>query len=326
MKTKLLLSLILGVSLTASAELVEQWNFGDDGLFSSVTTYDYTSDEISNPTARHIGGPTPGAGAYTGWEARATQGATLGTAAAGSTRLGSTEASILNGYYGPGTFAGVPWVGPSDQPPENYLNDGYYVAQASSGDIVDITLKVTDIDWDQTTGNANNNASFNFRLWDKATGILGEQAGGPANTYWMGLTVMDSYNSDRLQLALMSSNGTILSGGTGLTANNNRTRIAWLGSNNELAMDDDWEFNLSLNLGTGDWTGSVNGVEEATGTFDTSHINGFDRYQATFQQFSDGDYIDIDEISVNVIPEPASVSMIALAGGSVIWLRRRFAR
>ena len=41
---------------------------------------------------------------------------------------------------------------------------------------------------------------------------------------------MDSYNQDRLQLALMSSNGTILSGGTGLTGNKNRTRIAWLGS------------------------------------------------------------------------------------------------
>ena len=70
-----------------------------------------------------------------------------------------------------------------------------YVASAADEDIVTITLKVTDIDWDQTTGNSNNNANFSFRLWDKATGILNEQAGGPANTYWMDLTVMDSYNS-----------------------------------------------------------------------------------------------------------------------------------
>ena len=324
MKTKLLLSLILGVSLTASAELVEQWNFGNDGNFSSVTTYDYTADGVSNPTGRHIGGPTTTASAYVGWDERATQGATLGVnaVAAGSTRFGSTQAGILNGYYGPTTFAGVPWVAADAQPPENYLNDGYYVAQASSADIVDITLKVTDIDFSATTGNANNNANYGFRLWDKATGLVS----GPANTYFMGLQIMDSFNQDRLQLALLSSNGTITSGGTGLTGNNNRTRIAWLGSASELAVDDDWEFNLSINLGTGDWSGSVNGVEEATGTFNTDHIKGFDRYQSTFQQFSDGDYIDIDQISVNVIPEPASVSMIALAGGSVIWLRRRFAR
>ena len=41
---------------------------------------------------------------------------------------------------------------------------------------------------------------------------------------------------------------------------------------------------------------------------------------------SSGDYIDIDEISVSVIPEPASVSLIALAGGSIMMLRKRFAR
>ena len=326
MKTKLLLSLILGVSLTASAELVEQWNFAADGLYSSVTTYDYTDDGTANPTPRHIGGATPGSSGYTGWEARLLQGSSLGAAAVGSSRLGSTQAGILNGYYGPSTFDGVPWVGPSDTPPENYLNDGYYIAEAASGETVDITLKITDLDWSATTGNSGNNANFSFRLWDKATGIVGEQAGGPANTYFMGLTVMDSFNSDRLQLAVTSSNGTILSGGTGLTSQNNRTRVAWLGAAGELANSNDYEFGLSMDLAAGTWSASINGVEETTGTFDTAHINGFDRYQSTFQQFSNGDYIDIDEISVSVIPEPASVSMIALAGGSVIWLRRRFAR
>ena len=62
------------------------------------------------------------------------------------------------------TFAGVPWVAADAQPPENYLNDGYYVAQASSADIVDITLKVTDIDFSATTGNTNNNANYGFVL------------------------------------------------------------------------------------------------------------------------------------------------------------------
>ena len=101
----------------------------------------------------------------------------------------------------------------------------------------------------------------------------------------------------------MSSNGTILSGGTGLTGNKNRTRIAWLGSGGELAISDDWTFELEIYLNTGVWKAYVNGAEEATasGTFDTNHLKGFDRYQATFQQFSANDYIDIDEISVGAI-------------------------
>ena len=326
MKIKLLLSLILGISLGASAELVEEWNFGDNGNFSSVTTHDYTTgdadDGVSNPTARHIGGTTTTASGYVGWDARATQGATLGTPAAGSSRLGSTGTAILNGYYGPSNFDGVPWAANAGALPAGYLTDGYYVASAAAGDIVDITLKVTDIDFDQTTGNSNNNANFSFRLWDKATGMTA----GVANTYFLGLTVMDTYNSDRLQLALTSSNDTILSGGTGLTATKNRTRIGWLTPNNTLADSTDYEFGLSIELAGGTWAAQINDQAEVTGTFDTSHLNGFDRYQTTFQQFSQGDYIDVDQISVNVIPEPASVSLIALAGGSIMMLRRRFAR
>ena len=87
---------------------------------------------------------------------------------------------------------------------------------------------------------------------------------------------------------------------TGLTGNKNRTRIGWLGSNNELAISDDWEFTLTIDLANGTWTGNINGGADVLGTFDTSHIKGFDRYQSTFQQFSNGDYIDIDEISVDV--------------------------
>ena len=60
------------------------------------------------------------------------------------------------------------------------------------------------------------------------------------------------------------------------------------------------------------------------GTFNTDHIVGIERYQAAFQQFSSEDYIDIDEISVSVIPEPATVGLLAGMGSSMIWIRRRF--
>ena len=217
-------------------------------------------------TARHIGGDSLTSSASTGWDARATQGATLGTPAAGSSRLGYTGESVSSFYYGPTAFSGVPWVGPTDTPPAGYLTNGYYIADAANQDIVTLTLKVTDIDFDQTTGNTQNNANYSFRLWDKASGIVG----GVANTYYIGLQVMDSYASDRLQLALVTSNGTLLSGGTGLTGQNNRTRIAWLKGAGVLADSDDYEFVLTLDLANGMWDASINGVESASGTFNTS--------------------------------------------------------
>ena len=298
MRSRILL-VLMSITTFSFGAFVEQWEFGPSNNYSSITLNDYDLDGDTNTvilTKRHIGGDSLTSGASTGWDDRETQGATLGTPAAGSSRLGSTQAAILNGYYGPTSFKGVPWVGPTDTPPAGYLTNGYYVADAANQDIVTVTLKVTDIDFDQTTGNSQNNANFSFRLWDKATGIVG----GVANTYFMGLQVMDSYNSDRLQLALVTSNGTLLSGGAGLTGSNNRTRIGWLTANNTLADSTDYEFVLTLDLANGMWEASINGADSASGTFNTSHIKGFDRYQSNFQQFSTGDYIDIDEISVNV--------------------------
>ena len=123
------------------------------------------------------------------------------------------------------------------------------------------------------------------------------------------------------------SNGTILSGGEGLTGAGNRTRLAWLTERgSDLTYSDDLDITLSLALASGTWSATVNDGAAVTGTFNTDHIKGIDRYQMGFATMSSGDYIDIDEISVSVIPEPASVSLVALAGGSIMMLRRRFAR
>ena len=144
-------------------------------------------------------------------------------------------------------------------------------------------MKVTDIDFSQTTGNANNNANFGFRLFDRASGF---RANGSHNNQFIGLTVMDTFNNDRLQLALQSSNGTILSGGTGLTGAGNRTRIGWLTSGGTLEDETDYEFSLTLDLAAGEWTATINGQPGVTGTFDTNDIVGIDGYQLAFQQFS----------------------------------------
>ena len=63
---------------------------------------------------------------------------------------------------------------------------------------------------------------------------------GVSSGYFMGLSIMDTPSAEfnnaggenagwnRLNISVISSNGTILSGGDGLTAAGNRTRLAWL--------------------------------------------------------------------------------------------------
>ncbi|MEC7908357.1 MAG: PEP-CTERM sorting domain-containing protein [Verrucomicrobiota bacterium] len=330
MKIKLLLSLIIGLSLGASAELVEQFNFGDDTVYSSISTYNYDGDAATPPTARHIGGTSLTGSGATGWDNALSHGATLGTAAAGSSRFGFS--SNMNGYYGPTGFQGVPWAANAGALPAGYLTDGYYLAGAEADETITLTYKVSALDFGS---NGNRNANVGFRLWDKATGMTD----GVSSGYFMGLSIMDTPSAEfnnaggenagwnRLNISVISSNGTILSGGDGLTSSGNRTRLAWLTERgSDLTYSDDLDITLSLALASGAWSATVNDGAAVTGTFNTDHINGIDRYQMGFATMSSGDYIDIDEISVSVIPEPASVSLIALAGGSIMMLRRRFAR
>ena len=332
MKIALTLSILLSGTLIAAANTIEQWDFGTNGNFSSVTTYNYDSDPATPETPRHIGGSDPTSSAYEGWDYRAADGATVsGTraVAAGSTRFAmntlnrasTNNSGATNAFYGASNFKGVPWANGGSAPlPENHATSGeYYVAAAAQNETITLTMKVTDIDFSQTTGNSNNNANFGVRLWDRATGF-----GNGNGAYFIGITVLDTYNNDRLQLALQSSNGTILSGGTGLTGTGNRTRIGWLTSAGVLEDETDYEFSLALDLAAGSWSAQINDEDAVTGTFNTDHIVGIESYQAAFQQFSSEDYIDIDEISVSVIPEPATVGLLAGMGSGLLWIRRRF--
>ena len=74
------------------------------------------------------------------------QGATLGTPAAGSSRFGSTGTATLNGYYGPSNFDGVPWAANAGALPEGYLTDGYYLAGAGADETITLTYKVSALD------------------------------------------------------------------------------------------------------------------------------------------------------------------------------------
>ena len=337
MKTALTLSIFLSGVLIASANTIEQWDFGTNGNFSSITTYNYDADTNTVETARHLGGSTITGSGYEGWDYRAADGLTVtGTrsVASGSSRYAmntlnrasTNNQGATNAFYGAQNFDGVPWAnthiggsGSAELPVDHATSGEYYKAAAAQGEKITLTMKISDIDFSQTTGNDNNNANFGFRLFDRASGF----PNGNAN-YFIGLTVMDTYNSDRLQLAVMSSNGTILSGGSGLTGAGNRTRIDYLDDAGVLEDDTDYTFSLALDLAAGEWAAQIDDESAVTGTFNTNHIVGVDGYQAAFQQFSSEDYIDIDEISVSVIPEPATIGLLAGMGSGMIWIRRRF--
>ena len=62
-------------------QTIELFEFGPSNNYSSITLNDYDLDGDTNTTiltARHIGGDSLTSSASTGWDARATQGATLG--------------------------------------------------------------------------------------------------------------------------------------------------------------------------------------------------------------------------------------------------------
>ena len=306
--------ILLGITTLSFGAIVEQFDFGPSNNVSSISTFNYDGIAETPPEPRHIGGTDVSGSAYNGWNARLTEGAELGTAAEGSTRYGVTAAArtaianngSTNAYYGATTFDGVPWVAATATPPEGYLTNGYYIASSGSDEVLTLTLKVTDIDFSTTTGNSNNNAAWRYTVWDKATQL---QNGRPSNqTGYIGLQIMDSSASDRLQLALISSNGTILSGGQAVTggtaaADNigyNRTRIGWLTSNGTLTDSTDYTFTLDIDLAAGSWSAQINDQDAETGTFETDDIQGIDRYQTAFTQWSTGDYIDLDQIAIDV--------------------------
>ena len=299
-KYKGLLCLILGIGVS-HGDIISSWDMTSN-LLSSATSVN---------TDRHIGGVDT-SNAYAGWEERRAQGATINiesSAAAGSLRFGFTgNADPLNAYYG-----GVNFGNGSN----NLSNDPY--VYAAPGPEVTLRMNINHIDFSSTTGNSANNANFGFRLWDNKSGNT-----DGVGSYWIGLAIQDSFAQDRLMLTVQGSDGMILSGGTGLNDPGTRTRVDWLTEDNVLEDATDYQFELALNFGTGAWGVTINGGSAITGTFDHTKLGAIDRYQAAFQQFSDGDFLDIDLLEVeSVVPEPVSVGL-AILGGSFMLIRNRF--
>ena len=192
---------------------------------------------------------------------------------------------------------------------------------AAPGPEVTLRMNINHIDFSATTGSSGNNANFGFRLWDRKTGDTDGVSG-----YWIGLAIQDSFIADRLMLTVQGSDGVILSGGA-LNAPGTRTRVDWLTANDDLVDETDYQFELALNLDTGAWGATINGGTAVTGTFDNTKITAIDRYQAAFQQFSDGDHVDIDLLEVeSVVPEPVSVGLVFLGGSFMLISKRILSR
>jgi hypothetical protein len=312
-------ALTVGVMLLGCSEAA--LTLANSADWVGYTRWDFgPTDTLISDRGRHIGGVdnvANDADAYSRWESLVLNGADDSNSdnsalAAGSTRL-TGDPSVENYYLGAVNFG----LGGS----QNLASDPYIYSITAPE--VKLSLGVTDIDFDASGAN---NTSFSVRLWDKK------------NESWMGISLMDNFASDKLSFSILSSEGTLISGGTGLTDKNNRTRAAWIQDNTSLSDPAAQEFSLRMSFTTGEWGADVDGVEVATGTFfnqedsgtaeDEVEFTAIDRYQIAFQKTTSAeDSIDIDYIAIETIetiPEPATMGLVVVMGGGLIWVKRRF--
>ena len=272
-------------SFSDSTNTLINWTFDDGTLNAEPIT-------ISTNTYNwHIGGDDALGNAVLGWEERKTQGGTIIAPASGTLNFGATAA--VNKYYGP---VNVPQG-------SNATTDDPYIYAIPSDQILRLTMKVNHVDYSSTPSPAGNNA-FGLRLWDKK------------NEAWLGLTIQDRNNgahgnTDRLELNVQSNNGILTGGGIAGNANNWQ-RIAWItaprsgaGDLSSLIDSDDVTYALEINYATGTWEAFIDGASETSGTFDKSALTGFDRLQAAFANFDNGDYVTLDEIKIEYITTEA---------------------
>ena len=252
-----------------------------------VQNWSFDSGSLISDSGRHLGGAAT-AGSTT----------TLNDFNNNAANVGDT-ATLARGA------TGSSWIGPIN-------NDATAVLYQ---DIVKLTLKLTAADF---TGNIASHTDWSFRLHDSA------------NSAWISLGLMDLFGNDRLVTALKTSGtgatGLITSGG--LSGVSNRQVVNWTEAAGELALNTtEYESALTLDYGAGTWevvtyNGDYTGTQ--AGTFNNEVITGFDKWQLSFANFDAADSVTLDNLTIEAIPEPATVGLLSMMGGGLFWMRRRF--
>lgn len=172
--------------------------------------------------------------------------------------------------------------------------------------VVTLSMAFTAIDWSGTSGSNNN---IGFRLYESAA----------ADAEYVGLQFLD--NSDRIRVRMEDSvNGTSANFGrygADLTASGTYNAMVEIDyANNEIRLSGAWDWNTG---------GGSSGVQTNSFNFAAAGFTSIGNFQTRYANWSSGDTMLVDDITISqVIPEPATLGMIAVFGGGILFIRRRF--
>lgn len=294
---KLFIIALVGITSFAFSEL-HTWDFvGTDAIDASISD---TGVRLSGSVGSVV----------EGWWTQAT---TIGDAASGGTSGGGSVFLGANQSVNPtsGATGNSAYLGPVQ---------GF----TRGADQIEYTVTIGSIDMD---GVDTSNTDFGFALTDSqnATG---------SNRHWLGISVFDLYGNNRINAALKGSNVTPItldadsgapSGGhAGDTTANGRKSFHEVTSNGNLTFSGPITLGLNIDFTAETWETSVNGTAQGSGTFDGNDYEGVDGIQTRLANFESGDYVELTGMTLNVIPEPATLSFLGVAGSGLLLLRRKF--
>lgn len=170
--------------------------------------------------------------------------------------------------------------------------------------VVTLSMAFTDIDWSGTS-NINNNIAF--RLYESDAG----------DAEYVGIKFLD--NGDRLRVSMDNSSamgGTANFGryGADLTASGTYNAVVEVDyANNEVRLSGAWDW------APGGATTLTNTVNFVGAGFTT-----LGNFQTRYANWSAGDTMLVDDISISQIPEPATLGLIVSFGASILFIRQRF--
>jgi hypothetical protein len=169
--------------------------------------------------------------------------------------------------------------------------------------VVTLSMAFTDVNWSGTPGSNNN---ISFRLWEH----------GNAGADYVGVTFYD--NGDRIRSRVEDSvngNNTAFGRyGADLTASGAYNAVVEIDyANNEIRLSGAW-----------DW--APGGATTQTNSFDfaAAGFTSIGNFQTRYSNWSAGDTMLVDDITISQIPEPATLGLVAAFGGAIMFIRRQF--
>lgn len=171
--------------------------------------------------------------------------------------------------------------------------------------VVTLSMAFTSINWSGTP-TANNN--IGLRLYESDA----------VDAEYIGIQFYD--NSDRIRVRM--DNSTAMGGqsaafgryGADLTANGTYNAVVEIDyANNQIRLSGAWDWNPA---GPAVLTNTVN--------FATASFTSLANIQTRYANWSAGDTMVVDDITISQIPEPATMGLVAFFGAASLFIRRHF--